>query len=70
MPEPKYMTSRARAAIAGVACAALFIKLLLALKTYGTNDVYVYDQFSVWSRYLGVALYRADPQFNHPPSMI
>jgi tetratricopeptide (TPR) repeat protein len=64
------MTRRARLAIAGVALLAFFIKILLALKTYGTNDVYVYDHFSVWSRYLGVFLYRADPQFNHPPSMI
>ena len=64
------MTLRARAALAGVASLALLIKILLALKTYGTNDVYVFSQFSVWSQYLGVQLYRVDPQFNHPPSMI
>jgi hypothetical protein len=51
------------------ACAFLF-KLFLAVRTYGTNDVYSYDQFSVWSRYLGVSLYHLDPLFNHPPSMI
>ena len=56
--------------IAGVGAVALLGKLLLALKTYGTNDVYSYDQFSVWSRYLGVSLYHLDPLFNHPPSMI
>jgi tetratricopeptide (TPR) repeat protein len=64
------MTPRARTALAGVTALALLIKLLLALKTYGTNDVYVYEEFSVWTRYLGVSLYRLDPQFNHPPSMI
>lgn len=56
-----------------IACAGvvgLAVKLLLALKTYGTNDVYSYQQFAVWSHYLGVDLYRADPLFNHPPSMI
>ncbi|HEY1760480.1 MAG TPA: glycosyltransferase family 39 protein [Bryobacteraceae bacterium] len=64
------MTRRARVLLAGVASLALLSKILLALKTYGTNDVYVYDQFSVWSRYLGVSLYRMDSTFNHPPSMI
>ncbi len=64
------MPSRARTALAAVASLALLLKILLALKTYGTNDVYVYGHFSVWSRYLGVLLYRVDPQFNHPPSMI
>jgi len=49
---------------------AFLVKLALALKTYGTNDVYAYDQFSTWSRYLGVELYHVDPLFNHPPSMI
>jgi hypothetical protein len=71
MAEEDRMSIRARATtLAGVASLALLIKILLALKTYGTNDVYVYDQFSVWSRYLGVSLYTADSQFNHPPSMI
>lgn len=64
--------TRTRAAwiVASVAAAALIVKLLLALETYGTNDVYFYDQFSEWSRYVGVELYRIDPLFNHPPSMI
>jgi tetratricopeptide (TPR) repeat protein len=69
-PGKKWMTRRRRIILAGVASLALLIKILLALKTYGTNDVYVYDQFSVWSRYLGVSLYRMDSTFNHPPSMI
>ncbi len=56
--------------VAAVAAVALIVKLLLAIKTYGTNDVYSYDQFSVWSQYLGVSLYHVDPLFNHPPSMI
>ena len=57
-------------AIAGAGAIGLAVKLLLALKTYGTNDVYSYQQFAVWSRYLGVDLYHVDPLFNHPPSMI
>lgn len=56
--------------IALAAVVAFAAKLALALKTYGTNDVYSYQQFAVWSHYLGVALYRLDPLFNHPPSMI
>jgi hypothetical protein len=53
------------AAIFGMAC-----KLFLALRTIGTNDVTTFHHFLVWSRYFGVGLYRADPGFNHPPSMI
>jgi hypothetical protein len=49
---------------------ALVLKLLLALLTYGTNDVYAFERFAVWSGYLGAGLYRAAPDFNHPPSMI
>lgn len=56
--------------VAAVAAVTFVFKFVLALKTYGTNDVYLYDQFSVWSRYLGVSLYHLDPLFNHPPSMI
>lgn len=70
MPEEKRIAARAPLALAGAVAFALLIKILLALKTYGTNDVYVYEEFSVWTRYLGVSLYRLDPQFNHPPSMI
>lgn len=70
VPEDKRIAASARTALAGVAALALLFKILLASKTYGTNDVYVYEEFSVWTRYLGVSLYRLDPQFNHPPSMI
>jgi tetratricopeptide (TPR) repeat protein len=70
MPARLRLSDCARPVLAGVAALALLVKLVLALTTYGTNDVYVYDHFSVWSRYLGAFLYHADPQFNHPPSMI
>jgi len=56
--------------VAAVGGLALLGKLLLALNTYGTNDVYAYERFLVWSRYLGVALYPAAWDFNHPASMI
>lgn len=56
--------------VAAVAALTCVVKLIIALKTYGTNDVYSYDQFSAWSAYLGVSLYHVDPLFNHPPSMI
>lgn len=56
--------------IAAAAAIAFVIKLTLALKTFGTNDVYAYQQFAIWSKFLGVELYRYDPYFNHPPSMI
>ncbi|HVW09290.1 MAG TPA: glycosyltransferase 87 family protein [Bryobacteraceae bacterium] len=59
-----------RAAILIVAAIAFFAKIVLALKTYGTNDVYTYERFGLWSRYLGVALYRIAPDLNHPPSML
>ena len=62
--------SRAARTVFAVAALAFFAKIVLALKTYGTNDVYAYDQFSVWTQYLGVELYHFDPLFNHPPSMI
>lgn len=56
--------------IALVAFAALIIKIILALRTYGTNDVYAWEGFLNWSRYLGVDLYRATAYFNHPPFML
>jgi hypothetical protein len=59
-----------RAAVVSAAALAFVCKILLALKTYGTNDVYTFESFMVWSRYLGVSLYREAPNFNHPPSMI
>lgn len=49
---------------------AFAAKLLLALKTYGTNDVYTYERFALWSRYFGAELYKIAPDLNHPPSML
>jgi hypothetical protein len=53
-----------------IAALALVVKLLLALRTFGTNDVYSYERFASWAGYLGGGMYRASPDFNHPPSMI
>ena len=46
------------------------VKLQLALKTYGTNDVYTYERFGVWAGYFGADLYNIAPDLNHPPSML
>ena len=43
---------------------------MLAVRTYGSNDVYAFERFSGWSSYLGAELYRAAWDFNHPPSML
>lgn len=59
-----------RAVIIAVASIAFVAKLLLALKTYGTNDVYTYERFGLWSRYFGAELYRIAPDLNHPPSVL
>lgn len=56
--------------IIALAAIAFFAKLWLALKTYGTNDVYTYERFGLWSRYLGAELYRIAPDLNHPPSIL
>jgi hypothetical protein len=61
---------RRRAAIVAVAALAFFAKVMLALETYGTNDVYAYERFGLWSRYLGVDLYNIAPDMNHPPSIL
>ena len=61
---------RRRAAIIAVAAIAFVAKLLLALKTYGTNDVATYERFGLWSRYFGAELYRIAPDLNHPPSVL
>ena len=55
------------AAISLVAAIAFAAKLLLALKTYGTNDVYTYERFGLWSRYFGADLYTIAPGFDRPP---
>jgi tetratricopeptide (TPR) repeat protein len=59
-----------KAAIVCAAAIALLIKLLLALNTWGTNDVYAWERFAHWSALFGSGLYGIDPAFNHPPSMI
>jgi hypothetical protein len=63
-------TPERRLAIILVAAIAFTAKLLLALKTYGTNDVYTYERFALWSRYFGADLYKIAPDLNHPPSML
>ncbi len=65
------MSNRKRHVYIILAAAIAFaVKLLLALKTYGTNDVYTYERFGLWSRYFGVDLYGIAPDLNHPPSML
>ncbi len=59
-----------RAGIVLAASIAFVAKLLLALRTYGTNDVYTYERFGVWSGYFGAELYKIAPDLNHPPSML
>jgi len=59
-----------RALIILAAAIAFAVKILLAFKTYGTNDVYTYERFGLWSRYFGVDLYGIAPDLNHPPSML
>jgi hypothetical protein len=63
--------SRNRRVTIFLAAAIAFVaKLLLALNTYGTNDVYTYERFALWSRYFGADLYQIAPDLNHPPSML
>ena len=72
-PAPPKPASQARPwniAIAAAALAATICKLVLAMKTYGSNDVYAYERFFGWSHYLGAELYQAAWDFNHPPSML
>ncbi|HEU5021781.1 MAG TPA: hypothetical protein VFT60_07810, partial [Bryobacteraceae bacterium] len=54
-----------RTAVVAIAAIAFFAKLWLALSTYGTNDVYTYERFGLWSQYLGADLYRIAPDLNH-----
>jgi hypothetical protein len=63
-------TGKQRAAIILAAAIAFGAKLVLALKTYGTNDVYTYERFGLWSRYFGADLYKIAPDLNHPPSIL
>ncbi|HVV47538.1 MAG TPA: glycosyltransferase 87 family protein [Bryobacteraceae bacterium] len=57
-------------AIWSAAAFSFLCKLLLALNTFGTNDVYAWERFAHWSGLFGSRLYAIDPAFNHPPSMI
>lgn len=67
---PEVTPERRRAILIAAAAIAFIVKLVLALKTYGTNDVYTYERFGLWSRYLGAELYQIAPDLNHPPSML
>ena len=64
------MPAQWRVWIAAAALTAFACKLLLALDTWGTNDVSTWYRFAAWSGYFGVGMYRLLPDFNHPPSMI
>ena len=61
---------RWKVAILSAAALAFLFKTLLALNTWGTNDVYAWERFAHWSALFGSRLYAIDPAFNHPPSMI
>jgi tetratricopeptide (TPR) repeat protein len=61
---------RWKIAILSGAAIAFLLKILLAFKTFGTNDVYAWERFAHWSAIFGSQLYRIDAAFNHPPSMI
>jgi hypothetical protein len=61
---------RWKTAILAAAALALVCKIILALTTYGTNDVYAWERFARWSALFGSGLYNADAAFNHPPAMI
>jgi hypothetical protein len=64
------LSRRWQVAIVSAAALAFLCKVLLALKTYGTNDVYAWERFARWSGLFGSGLYSIDAAFNHPPSMI
>ena len=69
-PEAAVLPLRWKVAIVSAAAIAFLCKILLALNTYGTNDVYAWERFAHWSALFGSRLYSIDPAFNHPPSMI
>lgn len=54
--------------------AVTLLKIILALCTYGTNDVYTYQETAIWGKALGVQIYRTGLThgafMNHPPSML
>src|SRR5665213_2176876 len=55
-----------RAIVLGAAALAFILKLLIDLKTYGTNDAYAYELFAAWSQAFGVSVYRYWA-WNNPP---
>ena len=56
--------------VALVTLVAAAIKARIALTTYGTSDVWYWEQYLAGVRELGaIELYRSDPNFNHPPFM-
>ena len=57
-------------AILMAAGTALLAKFLLAINTYGTNDVFDWEAFATWARPLGIGMLRGLWQFNHPPSIL
>jgi hypothetical protein len=61
---------RWKVALISAAACAFLCKIVLALTTYGTNDVYAWERFARWSALFGSRLYSIDAAFNHPPSMI
>jgi Gpi18-like mannosyltransferase len=54
--------------------AVTILKIVLALCTYGTNDVYTYQETAIWGKALGVQIYKTGLThgafMNHPPSML
>ena len=67
---PADLPRRWQVAIVSAAAIAFACKILLALRTYGTNDVYAWERFAHWSALFGSGLYTVDAAFNHPPSMV
>jgi hypothetical protein len=67
---PSALTPGWKVGIASAASLSFLCKILLALNTFGTNDVYAWERFARWSALFGSGLYSIDPAFNHPPSMI
>lgn len=66
------MTTRyvAPSLVAVVTLLAAALKLRIALTTYGTSDVWYWEQYLAGVRQMGaIELYRTDPNFNHPPFM-
>ncbi len=64
------MPSTWRDIISGVAVIAFIGKIVMALRTFGTNDVYAWRRFADGARAFGGGLYAVAGDFNHPPSML